>query len=155
MTFYLPSFWSNSNKKSRSDIVSIVDDFFNTVDRDVNRSFLSKDLEKDFNPSLDISETNSHYSIEVELPGIDKKDISIKADKNVLSIKGKKALSKDSEDKNYYTRERFFGSFQRALALPHDIYDEDINATFKDGVLTIKVPKKEISTAKAIDIKEV
>jgi len=128
------------------------DDFFNNFENQSPRSLLSRN-EQDVYPQLDVSETNSHYCLELDLPGIDKKDVDIKVDNNILTIKGTKELDKENKDNNFYTRERFYGDFQRSLDLPANVNIDTIAADFKDGVLTIKIPKTEISSAKTIDIK--
>jgi HSP20 family protein len=91
--------------------------------------------------------------LEFDLPGLSKKDVEIDIDNNILVIKGNKELEKEHKDSRYYTRERFYGAFQRSFSLPTGIKESEIDASFKDGVLTVKIPKKEASHMKTIQIK--
>lgn len=102
---------------------------------------------------LDVSETNSHYTIELDIPGVKKDDINISVDNNVLTIKGKKEIDKERKDSNYYSRERFYGDFKRSMSLPSGVKTDKIEASFKNGVLTIQMPKEKSSSVKTIDIK--
>jgi HSP20 family protein len=135
-----------------TSIDNLVNDFFN-FDNRYPRSLLTME-EQEFYPQLDVSETDSHYCLEMDLPGVTKENIDIKVDNNVITIKGKKELNKEQKDGNFYTRERFSGNFQRSFFLPHGVDADKIDASFKDGVLTIKAPKTDSSTAKAIEIKD-
>ena len=138
-------------RTTKTNIDTLMDDFFNFSNQ-FPRSLLTRE-EQDFYPQLDISEANSHYCLEIDLPGVSKKDVDIKVDNNIITIKGKKELNKEHKDSNFYTRERFCGNFQRSLSLQLGINADKIDATFKDGVLTIKAPKTDISNTKTIEIK--
>lgn len=153
MTFNLPNLRSvfQPTKDRRTNIDTLMDDFFNFGNQ-FPRALLTRE-EQDFYPQLDISETNSHYCLEVDLPGVSKENLDIKVDDNVITIKGKKELNKEYKDNNFYTRERFSGNFQRSLFLPLSVKADKIDATFKDGVLTIKAPKTDVSHTKTIEIK--
>ncbi len=108
-------------------------------------------------PQVDISATENEYSISVEVPGVDEKDVKVEVTDNTLTIRGEKQQEKEEKDKNYYCVERSYGSFQRILSLPEDADQKDIRATFTKGVLTIKMPRKMVpeSTARQIDIKSI
>ncbi|MDP5021306.1 MAG: Hsp20/alpha crystallin family protein, partial [Rickettsiaceae bacterium] len=98
-------------------------------------------------------ETNSNYHIALDLPGVNKKDIDVKIDNNILTIKGKKQFDKEHKDNNFYTRERFYSDFQRSINLPSDADTEKVETSFKDGVLQIMVSKSTDSHVKSIEIK--
>lgn len=100
-----------------------------------------------------MSETNSHYTVELDIPGVKKEDININVDNNILTIKGKKEMDEEHKDSNYYSRERFYGDFRRSMSLPSGVNTDKIDADFKNGVLTIKMPKDKITSAKNIEIK--
>lgn len=154
MTFDVPSLRSvfQSPKRVSSDINHIFDDFFNGFDSQLPRTLMPGEKRALF-PQLDVSETSSHYCLELDLPGVNKKDVDIKIDNNILTIKGKKESSKEDKDGNFHARERFCGAFQRSLGLPASVDHDAIYAHFKDGVLRINIPKTEASSAKTIDIK--
>lgn len=106
-------------------------------------------------PTLDIGATEKEYAITVEVPGVDQKDVKIEIANNTLTIKGEKKKEKEEKEGGYYRMERSFGSFQRVLALPEDADQDGVKATFKNGVLTLTMPRKALphSTAKQIEIK--
>lgn len=106
-------------------------------------------------PQVDIGATDKEYSITVEVPGVDEKDVKVEIANNTMTIRGEKKQEKEEKEKNYYRVERSYGSFQRVLSLPEDANQDDIKATFKNGVLTIKMPRKALpkSDVKQIEIK--
>ena len=89
----------------------------------------------------------------LSIRNIKKEDININVDNNVLTIKGKKEMDKERKDSNYYSRERFYGDFKRSMSLPSGVKTDKIDASFKDGVLTIRIPKEKSASVKTIDIK--
>ena len=145
---YLPRLRSKSESIRTRD--SIFDDLFNEL-YSLPTSFLSKSG-MDLSPRIDISETDGEYKIEAELPGISQKEIDVKIDNNILTIKGKKEDIKEEKEKNYHLRERYYGAFQRSISLPNNIEPEKIKARFENGVLNISVPKSDKRTPKKIEI---
>jgi HSP20 family protein len=93
-------------------------------------------------PNLDISESDTEYSIAVELPGVDEKNVELELVDNSLRIKGEKKRETEKKDKNYHCVERSYGTFQRVLALPEDADREGIQADYKNGIMTISIPRK-------------
>jgi HSP20 family protein len=106
-------------------------------------------------PTLDLSATDKEYTIAVEIPGVDEKDVKLEIANDTLTIRGEKKQEKEEKDKNYYRVERTYGSFQRVLSLPEDADQAGVKATFKRGILTISMPRKAIpqSDARKIEIK--
>ena len=92
-------------------------------------------------PAVDVSEKEKTYEIAVELPGIDEKDIEVKLSGGVLTIKGEKKEEKEEKRKDYHVSERRYGSFERSFQLPDGVDAEKIDATFKNGVLMVSLPK--------------
>jgi HSP20 family protein len=92
-------------------------------------------------PRLDITETEKNVEVKAELPGLERKDIDITLDRDLLVIKGEKKVEKEEKDRYYHRVERRYGSFCRSVRLPAKVADKKIDATFKDGVLTITLPK--------------
>ena len=92
-------------------------------------------------PAVDIAETDKAYEITAELPGIDEKNVEVKVANGVLTIKGEKQEEKEEKNKDYYMRERSFGSFQRSFSVPEGVDGDKIEASFKKGVLSVTLPK--------------
>ena len=76
------------------------------------------------------------------MPGVDEKDVKVEIANDTLTIRGEKKQEKEENHKNYYRMERSYGSFQRVLSLPEDADQEGVSATFKNGVLTVTMPRK-------------
>ncbi|MFP4579665.1 MAG: Hsp20/alpha crystallin family protein [Candidatus Sumerlaeia bacterium] len=98
-------------------------------------------------PEVDISATEKQYKIEVELPGVQADDVKIEISGDNLIIKGEKKQEKEEKEEDYYALERSYGSFQRILDLPEDAQKDDIKADFKNGVMSILIPRTK--TAKS------
>lgn len=94
-----------------------------------------------FQPHIDVSESDKAITVSAELPGLDEKEIEVSLDRNTLTISGEKKEEKEKKDKNYYRMERSYGSFRRSIPLPTEIEPDQVEATFKNGVLTINLPK--------------
>ena len=94
------------------------------------------------------------YLIKADLPGVDKKDIEVKLENGILSIRGEKKSEKETgKGTKQHRMERFHGSFARSFTLPEAVKADEVDASFKDGVLSLTIPKEEESKPKAIDIK--
>jgi HSP20 family protein len=105
-------------------------------------------------PAFDISETEKEYMITGEIPGIDTKELDITLLDGILTVKGEKKNEKEDKDENYHRIERHYGSFQRNFRIPEKVKTDKLNATYKDGVLKLTLPKAEASEAKKIEVKE-
>jgi HSP20 family protein len=103
-------------------------------------------------PAVDVSETESQLTVRAELPGMSQDDIEINLQENVLTLKGEKKQETKEEKENFHRVERSYGSFSRSFTLPSGVKAADINATFKDGVLEITLPKVEEAKPKKIAI---
>ncbi|WPY01857.1 Hsp20/alpha crystallin family protein (plasmid) [Candidatus Trichorickettsia mobilis] len=154
MTFNLPIFRSRSTDiaNNRSNISNIFEEFFNDFNR-LSSPLLSEGMRASLLPRINISETDNKYFIEAELPGVKQNDVELKLDNNILIIKGKTEETTENKERNYFMRERYYGSFQRSLTLPNNTNEDDINATFKDGILNIEISKKQESSTKRIEVK--
>jgi HSP20 family protein len=106
-------------------------------------------------PAVDVSETDKAYEVTAELPGMDENNIEVKLADDVLTIKGEKRDEKEEKKKDYYVSERRFGSFQRAFTVPSGVDVSKIEANFKNGVLTVTMPKSVLAqkSEKKIEIK--
>jgi HSP20 family protein len=105
-------------------------------------------------PRLDVHEGKDAYSIQADLPGVDKKDIQVTVEDGILSLRGERRSLRDekADDGSWQRLERHSGSFQRSLRLGEGIDSAGIKAQVKDGVLSITVPKKEAAKAQVIQI---
>lgn len=92
-------------------------------------------------PAVNFVEGEKEYEIAVELPGMDEKNVEVKVTDDLLTIKGEKSEEKEEKKKDYYVSERQFGSFQRTFRLPESVEADKIDATFKKGVLKVRLPK--------------
>ena len=98
-------------------------------------------------PRVDVEETDDEYRVSAELPGIDENDVNVTLTNGVLTIRGEKKAEREEKDRSYYLSERSFGSFRRAIPLPSEIDEDKVEAQFKNGVLTIRLPKSAAAAA--------
>lgn len=108
-------------------------------------------------PAVNIKETEDAYGVEMSAPGLKKSDFKLELNNNVLTISSeKKSENEEKEGENFTRREFCYESFKRSFTLPDNIKDTDIDATYNNGILSVKIPKKEVSKAtnpKVIDVK--
>ncbi len=104
-------------------------------------------------PLLDVSETEDNLRVKAEIPGVSKDDINLSINNNVLTIKGEKKMEKEIEGEDYHRIERIYGNFYRSIELPVLVKSDSIEATFKDGVLEVVLPKVDEVKPKEIAIK--
>lgn len=107
----------------------------------------------DWAPRVDITETDNSFNINAEVPGIKIEDVKINIEDHVLNISGENKLEKEEKGKKIHRIERFYGNFSRSFTLPENVDEEKIDATFKDGLLTLTIPKTEVKKPKSIEIK--
>ena len=103
-------------------------------------------------PSTDIHDLGDKLMVKIDLPGIDKKDLEVSVEGNTLFIRGEKRHEESTKNFGHIRAERFFGRFERALPLTDDIDASKIDASYKDGVLTVTVPRKEEAKQKQIRV---
>lgn len=108
-----------------------------------------------FTPKVDVTEDNDNLYVHAEIPGVNKEDVKVNINGDVLTVSGEKKTETKDENKNYYRIERTSGSFSRSFTLPSEIVVDKISAEYKDGVLNITLPKTEQAKVveKQIDIK--
>ena len=94
-----------------------------------------------FAPQADAASTEEHYEVNVELPGVSLENITIDVHENNLTVHGEKKTEREEKGKTYFFSERTFGSFQRSFRLPQNVDADKVSASFKDGVLSISIPK--------------
>ncbi len=124
--------------------------FSTLFDRDLFETSLRSSA---WDPAVDISESADSYEVTAELPGLSKDDVKISYEGGVVSIRGEKKQEKEDKSKNYHRIERSYGAFERSFRLPTHVDVNKIEAKFKDGVLTLHLPKAEEARPKEIPIK--
>lgn len=105
-----------------------------------------------WNPAVDVYETDHDLVLKAELPGVDPKDVDIRVEDGTLYLKGERKQESELNEGNYHRFERSYGSFSRTFSLPNSVNVEDIKADYKDGVLTLKMAKREEAKPKTIKI---
>lgn len=113
-------------------------------------------LEASLMPKVDVAETDKEVMVTAELPGITEKDVQVTVSDDLLTIKGEKKAEKEEKKKNYYMAERSYGSFQRSFRLPESVVTDKVSASFENGVLTVRAPKRQGAAkpgAKKVEIK--
>jgi HSP20 family protein len=103
-------------------------------------------------PAVDIYETENHLVLKADLPEVAEKDIDIRVENNMLTIRGERKLEESVKEDNYLRVERAYGSFSRSFSLPTTVGTESIKANYKDGVLTVELPKRAESKPKQVKI---
>ncbi len=106
-----------------------------------------------FSPAVDVKETEKEYFFHFDLPGMTEKDLEIKLSGRELYVSGERKSEEKTDETRSHRSERFFGRFERSFVLPEDINSEKVEAKFKDGVLTIQIPKVEAAQPKTIPIR--
>jgi len=101
---------------------------------------------------VDIYETEEAIVLKAELPGVDPKDVEVRVEDNTLYLKGERKFEKEVKEQNYHRVERSYGSFARSFSLPNSISTDKVKAEFKDGLLTLTMPKREEAKPKTIKI---
>jgi HSP20 family protein len=134
-----------------------------SLQQDMNRifdGFFRGDITADdsfytnsWSPAVDIVEKNDRFMLKAELPGLTKDDVKITLENNILSIRGEKKNESETKDGDYHRIERSFGMFERSFTLPGTVKVNDIDAQYRDGVLTVTIPKAEEARPKAIEVK--
>jgi HSP20 family protein len=135
------------------DLVNLQDEMNRLFDGFFGRPMLAPDWgEREWNPSVDVSETGDKILITADLPGMTKDDVKISVRDHTLTLEGEKKRQKEEKGKNYHRLERSYGSFCRSFTLPAAVKADKIKATYKDGVLSVELPKVEEAKPKEIPI---
>jgi len=107
----------------------------------------------EWSPALDVSETKDAILVKAEVPGMDPKDIQLSLQENTLTIKGEKKQEKEEKGEHFYRAERSYGAFARVVRLPASVDSEKVTASFKNGLLTVTLPKAPAAKGSVIPIK--
>ncbi len=133
---------------------------FGDIQTEVNRlfdNFLGRPaqaggMERVWAPAVDMYETKDELVVTAELPGLNEKDIHLSITGDMLSIRGERQWNQEVKQESYYRGERWYGKFERTLPLPMSVQADKVTASYRDGVLTIKLPKVEEIKSKEIKI---
>jgi len=104
-------------------------------------------------PAVDVFEEKDEIVVKAEIPGMDKDNIEVNLTDHMLTIKGEKKKEEEVKKENYYRAERSFGAFVRTVELPKEVHADKVKATFKNGVLEVRLPKTEEAKAKETKVK--
>lgn len=139
------------NERKDSGLSPVFNDIFENF---FNDAFVSDRMVSRV-PAVNISETDGHYHIELAAPGLKKEDFKLNLDRNILTISAEKQTEHNENEKKYNKREYSYSSFVRSFTLPESADDANIEAEYTDGILRIKVAKKEEAkmAARQIEIK--
>ncbi len=133
-------------RRSLINLPSDLDDFFGNFGLD----FWNTDSV--WSPAVDISENDNSYEVKAELPGLKKDEIKISFEDDVLTLSGERKSEDEKKEKNFHRIERRYGKFERSFQLPRNVKADHIKAEYKNGVLTINLPKAEEAKPKEIAI---
>lgn len=136
------------------DMDRMMEDFFGRRMRSwwPDRWFKGEDLDLRA-PALDLYEEKDDIVVKAELPGIEKDNLEVNLTDHTLTIKGEKKKAEEIKEENYYRAERSYGSFLRTIELPKDVHSDKVKASFKNGILEVRVPKTDEAKAKEIKVK--
>lgn len=132
----------------RSDIDRLFDRFFEDFTGEGERGLAPGA----FGPRLDLAESDEDITLTAELPGVDPQNVEVCVEGGILTIRGQKRDEREEKQGNYYFAERQFGSFQRSIHLPSSVDPQKVEATFKNGVLTVTLAKRPEAKPKPIEI---
>jgi HSP20 family protein len=144
------------NTMTRWDPVNTLAKFQDEVtrflDEPVFRGFRTPTSLTIWTPAVDIFETEHEIVLKAELPDIDEKDIDVRVEKNTLTLSGERKFEKEYKEENALRMERYYGTFSRTFTLPNIVKLDAVKAEYKNGVLTVKLPKLEEAKPKQIKI---
>ena len=144
------------------DLAPFPSDILN-MQREINRmfdSFFRGTSQEDsgldaasWTPAVDVAEQDNAFVVKMELPGVSKDDVKITMQENTLTVRGEKKQEKESKGSSIHRVERSYGAFQRSFTLPSSVKADKIDASYKDGILSVLLPKEEEAKPRLIDVK--
>jgi HSP20 family protein len=139
--------WDSTREMSdlQQEVNRLFDSFF-------GRGGMSAGPERVWAPALDMYETKDELVITAELAGVSEKEIQLSITGDVLTLRGERTQSSETTEPTHYRSERWFGKFERSVPLPIPVQSDKVKATYRDGVLTVKLPKAEEIKSKEIKI---
>lgn len=136
------------------DMERMMDEFFGRRLRPWWPSLWSRGGDLEFSaPAVDVYEEKDDIVVKAELPGMEKNDVEVNISESALTLKGEKKKEHKVEEKDYYRSERSYGAFLRTVELPKEVQADKVKASFKNGVLEVRLPKTEEAKKKEIKVK--
>jgi HSP20 family protein len=132
--------------------LATLQDQFNRIFNDSIRNYSDEAAVTAWAPAVDIYETPNELVVKTDLPDVNEKDIDVRVENNLLTIRGERKLEKSVSEENYLRVERTYGSFSRSFSLPNTVNPEAIAAEYKNGVLTVTLPKREDSKPRQVKV---
>jgi HSP20 family protein len=121
--------------------------FDNTFPRRADHSALTTWV-----PAVDIYETENEWVVKADMPDVSEKDLDVRVENNTLTVRGERKFEKKVEEQDYLRVERTYGTFSRSFSLPNTVNNEAIQADYKNGVLTVTLPKRAESKPKQVKV---
>lgn len=156
MRSLIPFSWTKGRNVEAADPFVSFRDEMNRVFEEFARWPLAGDARSTLSPRADVSETDGEIHVEIELPGIDEKDVEVTLAGDMLTVKGEKKTEREDRRRDYHLVERSYGSFSRAIALPYAVEADDVSAEFDKGVLrvTVRKPKQVLQKTAKIPVRK-
>ncbi len=132
----------------RGDLDRLFDEFVQSLDLEPFAALEARV----FSPRVSVTEDEASFRVSAELPGIEEKDIEVSLGDGTLTLKGERRWESEEKGKDYHRREQAYGSFHRVIPLPADVDAEKASASFKNGVLTVTLPKAATARSRKIEI---
>jgi HSP20 family protein len=132
--------------------LSTLQDQFNRLFNESFRNHPEESALTTWAPAVDIYETANELVVKADLPDVNEKDIDVRVENNLLTIRGERKFEKSISEENYLRVERTYGSFSRSFSLPNTVSPEAIGAEYKNGVLTVTLPKREESKPRQVKV---
>ncbi len=133
----LPNIWRNTGLLTAPTMADVLDRFFYGVPG------AARNADSVWAPRVDVHETENEVVLDVELPGVDRKDVKVEVKEGVLTISGERKQERKARENGYRSVERHYGRFERTFGLGETVDAEKITAAYKDGVMTVTLPKLE------------
>lgn len=127
-----------------SEMDNLFESFFRPVRQSASGAWL---------PAMNISESEGAYQVDLELPGLGAEDVNVELHDGKLTISGERKAEEQSEDRRYHRVEHVYGKFERVLKLGTPVDEENVTASFKNGVLMVSIPKSENAKPRKIEVK--
>lgn len=134
--------WLTWNKETANPMMSFQKEMNQLFNRFFDEPFAGLGtLQDTFTPKVNVVENEKSFQVTAELPGMEEKDVEVNLEDNVLSIKGEKKKSSEEKNQNWHRTESSYGYFQRIIPLPKEVVADKVEATFKNGLLSVSLPK--------------
>jgi HSP20 family protein len=141
--------WASPFYNFQQEVANLLQNFYRELPSTLSNPELSN---LELNPCVDLVEDENNFKIEIEMPGVDEKDIKVSINDNILNIKACKEVSKKDEGKNYIMREIAYGAYERNIQLPENADIDKAESTWKKGMLWVNLPKKSIDKSKVREL---